>query len=175
LRPATGFDLEVKETNKQPDDDAIVLMLDENEKSLGDEGYELKIEDEYILLKAYKPAGLFYGVQTIRQLLPARIELKKLQQGPWLIASGTIVDKPGYAFRGAMLDVARHFFSVDEVMRFIDQMVLFKMNILHLHLTDDQGWRIEIKSWPKLTEISGPTHVAGARAVSIPRSSTRRS
>ncbi|NPA37321.1 MAG: family 20 glycosylhydrolase [Chlorobi bacterium] len=163
LRPSTGFALETEEADRPEDDDAISLMLDESKKSLGDEGYELEIDEEYITLTAYKPAGLFRGVQTLRQLLPARIESKELQQGPWEIATGKITDKPAYGFRSAMLDVSRHFFSVDDVKKFIDRIAAFKINYLHLHLTDDQGWRIEIKSWPKLAEIGGSTQVGGGK------------
>ncbi len=164
IKPATGFDLNVKEADKYSDkDDAIFLLLDDGLKSLGDEGYKMEIKEDNILISAYKPAGLFYGVQTLRQLLPAKIESDKLQQGPWLVATGVIEDQPEYGFRSVMLDVVRHFFNVDEVKRFIDQMAAFKINHIHLHLTDDQGWRIEIKSWPKLTEVSGSTHVTGGK------------
>ena len=164
LKPATGYDLKLKEAVKYSDkDDAIFLLLDNGLKSLGDEGYKMEIKEDNILISAYKPAGLFYGVQTLRQLLPARIESDKPQQGPWLVASGTIEDTPEYAFRSVMLDVVRHFFNVDKVKRFIDRIAAFKINHLHLHLTDDQGWRIEIKSWPKLTEIGGSTQVGGGK------------
>ncbi len=164
LKPATGFDLKTEEADKYSnEDDAVFLMLDEGLKSLGDEGYKLTINEDNILLSAYKPVGLFRGIQTLRQLLPARIESDSQEQGPWLVATGTIEDAPKYGFRSVMLDVVRHFFSVDEVKRFIDQIAAFKLNYLHLHLTDDQGWRIEIKSWPKLTEIGGSTEVGGGK------------
>ena len=98
-------------------------------------------------------AGLFHGVQTLRQQLPAAAEKKTKQTGPWRVAGGTIKDTPRYAYRGAMLDVSRHFFSVDKVKRYIDQMSLYKVNKLHLHLSDDQGWRIAIDSWPRLADV----------------------
>jgi len=132
-----------------------------DDKELGEEGYELNITEEMVELKANKPAGIFYGIQTIRQLLPARVESGNTEQGPWKLPTGTIRDYPVYGYRGAMLDVARHFFSVDEVKTYIDRLALYKMNVLHLHLSDDQGWRIEIKSWPKLTEFGGKTEVGG--------------
>jgi len=164
LKPSTGYPINIKEAEKYSDkDDALFLLLDSGLKSLGDEGYKLTINEDNILLSAYKPEGLFRGVQTLRQLLPAKIESKEKQEGPWLVATGTIEDAPKYPFRSVMLDVARHFFTVDDVKRFIDQIAAFKLNHLHLHLTDDQGWRIEIKSWPKLTEIGGQTQVGGEK------------
>ena len=161
LKPATGYSFIIEDTDAPEDDDAINLMLDPNAKGLGEEGYTLTVDEEYVVLKAFKPAGLFRGIQTLRQLLPAAIESDELQQGEWLIATGTIEDKPNYAFRSIMLDVSRHFFTVDEVKRFIDQITAFKINTLHLHLTDDQGWRIEIKSWPNLTAHGGSSEVGG--------------
>ena len=106
---------------------------------------------------------MFWGIQTIRQLLPATIELDNVQQGPWQIATGTIRDYPSYPFRGSMLDVARHFFSVEDVKRYIDLIALYKMNVLHLSLSNDQGWRIEIKSWPNLATYGGSTQVGGGK------------
>jgi hexosaminidase len=105
---------------------------------------------------------LFYGTQTLRQLLPAAIEYDaNIPRGVVTAPAGRIVDRPRYAWRGAMLDVARHFFSVDEVKRYIDLLSLYKFNRLHLHLSDDQGWRIEITSWPNLTKHGGSTEVGG--------------
>ena len=161
LNPSTGLGLDVKVSNETPAPGNILLALSENDPELGDEGYELTITNEMIKLTANKPAGLFHGIQTIRQLLPARVESISSEQGPWKIATGTIRDYPVYAYRGAMLDVARHFFEVDEVKNYIDQLAYYKMNVLHLHLADDQGWRIEIKSWPRLTEYGGKTEVGG--------------
>lgn len=163
LAPATGFQTKVKVVSSFKNSKGIALILSEAKESLGDEGYELKITEKNIILEAYKTAGLFRGVQTIRQLLPAKIEAGVLQQGPWEIATGTIEDAPSYAFRGAMLDVARHFFNVEDVKRYIDLIAAYKMNILHLHLSDDQGWRIEIKSWPNLTTHGGSTEVGDGK------------
>jgi hexosaminidase len=160
LRPSTGFDLHVIESDGSAVDDAIFLSISDDEK-LGAEGYALVIEEESIALSAATAEGVFRGVQTLRQLLPARIESAAQQDGPWKIATGAITDFPIYEYRGAMLDVSRHFFGVEDVKRYIDLLAAFKINKLHLHLSDDQGWRIEIKSWPKLTEIGGSTEVGG--------------
>lgn len=161
LRPSTGYALPVAEASDAPKNGIYIELVSDD--GLGDEGYDIDIREDLLRVKANKPAGAFYAVQTIRQLLPARAELKALQQGPWEIATGTIHDVPAYPFRGSMLDVARHFFSVDDVKRYIDLLTLYKMNVLHLSLSNDQGWRIEIKSWPKLTEIGGSTQVGGGK------------
>jgi hexosaminidase len=126
-----------------------------------DEGYELTVTSQRVTLTAAQPAGLFYGVQTLRHLLPAAVEYEAARGRALRIAPVRIVDKPRFPWRGAMLDVARHFFSAGDVKRYIDLIALLKMNRLHLHLADDQGWRIEIKSWPNLTKHGGSTEVGG--------------
>lgn len=162
LRPATGFDMEISEGQNESDG-AIVLSIG-NDKELGEEGYELAIDDNQIKITANTPAGLFWGAQTLRQLLPEQIEgTNAAADIAWDVATGTIRDYPRYAWRGSMLDVARHFFGVDDVKRYMDMISLYKMNILHLHLSDDQGWRIEIKSWPNLTAVGGRTQVGGGK------------
>jgi len=165
LKLSTGFDINVKSIDKMQRPGNIYLTLkDKNSSSLpGDEAYELVITKQQVLLSANNPAGLFRGIQTIRQLLPAKIELASKQKGPWKISTGTITDYPAYSYRGAMLDVARHFFSVQDVKRVIEFLASYKMNFLHLHLSDDQGWRIEIKSWPELAKHGGNTQVGGGR------------
>lgn len=121
---------------------------------LGNEGYTLSVTPAKILIKANKPAGIFYGVQSLLQLLPPAIESKQpVKDVKWDIPVVEIKDQPKVGWRGLMLDVSRHFFTVDEVKQYIDAMVRYKYNILHFHLTDDEGWRLEIKSLPKLTEI----------------------
>jgi hexosaminidase len=160
IKPGTGFNLPVRTTDVPPGENTIYLNLD-SQRDLGSEGYELSVTEDQVILSAMAPAGVFRGVQTLRQLLPASIEMKTIQEGPWEIATGVIIDNPVYEYRGAMLDVARHFFEVKDVKRYIDLLAAFKLNKLHLHLSDDQGWRIEIKSWPKLTEIGGSTEVGG--------------
>lgn len=154
LRPATAYRLPVS-----PDQAGIALRLGGARASLGDEGYELEVTAEGVTIQAYAPAGLFRGVQTLRQLLPAAIERPAAHAGAWTIPGGRIVDRPRYAYRGVMLDVARHFFGVAEVKRLIDLAALYKVNHLHLHLTDDQGWRIAIESWPRLATYGGGTEV----------------
>ncbi|MGW1512093.1 beta-N-acetylhexosaminidase [Streptomyces sp. NPDC002394] len=159
LGPATGFPLPVVDDSAAGH--GIRLRLAPDETGLGDEGYRLVSAPEGLTLTAREPAGLFRGVQTVRQQLPSAIERRSVQQGPWKIAGGTVTDTPRYAYRGAMLDVARHFFTVDEVKRYIDQLALYKVNTLHLHLSDDQGWRIAIDSRPLLTTYGGSTEVGG--------------
>ena len=142
----------------------IELVIDPQLSALGGEGYDLTIAMDGIRLNAAAPAGLFYGAQTLRQLLPSWGEYEALLfQRPRLVTLPAlhIRDTPRYPWRGAMLDVARHFFSVEEVKRYIELLALYKMNRLHLHLADDQGWRIEIKKWPALTTTGGRTEVGG--------------
>lgn len=160
LSPATGYTMKVQLLQDVETHGTISLALG-GAKSLGEEGYELTITTESVSLVAYKPAGLFYGIQTLRQLFPASIESDTVQSGPWTLPTGTITDSPRYEWRGAMLDVSRHFFSVEAVKRYIDLISAYKINRLHLHLSDDQGWRIEIKSWPELTKLGASTEVGG--------------
>lgn len=155
LRPATGFDIPVSF-----DTGEIVLELTGAGSS---EVYEIQISPAEVKIISSGDAGLFYGVQTLLQLLPYQIVSASTQSIDWKIPTGTIKDSPTFEYRGSMLDVARHFFSVEDVKYYIDQMAVYKLNYLHLHLTDDQGWRIEIKSWPKLTEIGGSTEVGGGK------------
>lgn len=158
LRPSTGYALPVTDRGGS---DGIRLRLGSDDSGLGAEGYTLKSSRGSVTITARGPAGLFHGVQTLRQLLPADVERNSRQAGPWQVAGGTVTDAPRYAYRSAMLDVSRHFFSVTEVKRYIDQLALYKMNKLHLHLSDDQGWRIAIDSWPRLATYGGQTEVGG--------------
>ncbi len=125
------------------------------------EAYRLAISKDSVILSANTSEGAFRGVQTFRQLIPEKANDTLAAYPIWTLPTGTIVDRPIYEYRGAMLDVARHFFSVQDVKKYIDLLAYYKYNVLHLHLSDDQGWRIEIKSWPKLTEIGGSTEVGG--------------
>jgi hexosaminidase len=159
LRRSTGYPLPVS-AGPPAGPDRISLELTRDDR-LGGEGYELDVTGESATLRANRPAGLFMGVQTIRQLLPAAVERATVQPGPWKLPGGRIVDRPRFGWRGAMLDVARHFFTVEEVERFVDLMALYKLNVLHLHLTDDQGWRIAIRSRPRLATHGGGTEVGG--------------
>ena len=155
LRPATGFALPISKDSGQ-----ITLELTGSGPS---EAYELEISDSGVRITASGEAGLFYGVQTLIQLFPADIAQTTVQSRDWILPQGKVTDAPDFAYRGSMLDVARHFISKEDVKFYIDQMASMKLNYLHLHLTDDQGWRIEIKSWPKLTEIGGATEVGGGK------------
>jgi hexosaminidase len=121
---------------------------------MGKEGYRLVVNQQGIEIIAAHPAGWFYGIQTLFQLMPAAIE-SNVPARPvvWKVPHVTIYDQPRFSWRGLMLDVSRHFFTKQEVKQFIDDMVRYKYNLLHFHLTDDQGWRIEIKGWPRLTEV----------------------
>ena len=125
-----------------------------NDKSIPEEGYRLSVSKKGISLTAAKPAGIFYGLQTLYQLLPKNIISKqRIQIDGLQVPVLTIEDHPRFGWRGLMLDVSRHFFNVAQVKDYIDQMAKYKFNLLHLHLTDDQGWRLQIKSLPKLTEV----------------------
>jgi hexosaminidase len=140
------------------------LNLDPNlEETLGKEGYNLDISSSVVSLEAASEAGLFYGIQTIRQMFPAEIENKKVLEEIKL-PQGSISDSPKYEWRGSMLDIARSFFGPDYIKKHLDRMAFYKLNRLHLHLTDDQGWRIEIKQKPKLTELGSKGAVKGGRA-----------
>jgi hexosaminidase len=130
----------------------------------GPDGYEITVDASGATISAARHAGLFYGVQTFRQLLPAFVEFEAVRADksrPIQVGPIRITDNPRFEWRGAMLDVARHFFTVDDVKRYIDLIAMYKFNRLHLHLADDQGWRIEIKSWPKLATHGGSTEVGG--------------
>ena len=161
LNPSTGYGLQVMTTTGAPPNGNIYLTTVGGDPTLGDEGYQLTVTTNLVTLVAYKPAGLFRGIQTIRQLLPAAVENATLQPGPWTMITGTVRDYPRFSWRGSMLDVARHFFSVTDVKRYIDLMAYYKLNVFHIHLTDDQGWRIMINSWPNLALYGGGTQVGG--------------
>ena len=163
IKPATGFDLEIESTSKKPILNSIYISISDLESKFGNEGYKLKITDKILYLNANSPEGIFHGIQTFRQILPKEIEASTKQNKLWLIATGEIHDYPQYEYRGAMLDVSRHFFGVDFVKKYIDILTAYKLNKLHLHLSDDQGWRIEIKSWPNLTLIGGSKEVGGGK------------
>ena len=123
-------------------------------KTLGDEGYILDITPARINISANKPAGLFYGMQSLIQLLPKEVESNvKVERADWTVPCVKITDYPRFGWRGLMLDVSRHYFPKESVKKYIDQLAKYKMNVFHWHLTDDQGWRIEIKSLPELTAI----------------------
>ena len=137
---------------------SIFLQIDNNINVKSNEGYNLEIKTNRIIIKGKTREGIYRGWQSLIQI----IELLKNSDNPNYIPTGQIIDEPEYGYRGTMLDVARHFFTLEEVKRQIDLISYYKINYLHLHLSDDQGWRIEIKSWPKLTEKGSLTEVGGA-------------
>jgi hexosaminidase len=152
MRRATGYPLDIAPlTSKTKLEDAIVISLS-GKDALGPEGYQLTASRKLVRIDAIAPAGAFYGVQTLYQILPVEIE----KVGPsanvtWSIPCVRIEDKPRFTWRGMHLDVGRHFFAKDSVKRYIDMIAAYKMNTFHWHLTEDQGWRIEIKKYPRLT------------------------
>ena len=153
LAPAMGFRLELVTRSKRQDK-VIQLELNQQLPQIGDEGYTLEVTPRRTLIRAVRPAGLFYGIQTLRQLLPPSIFSKAKAEGvTWRLPCVRITDYPRFKWRGLLVDPARHFIPKPALLRFIDTMALHKLNSLQIHLTDDQGWRIEIRKYPQLTEI----------------------
>lgn len=152
LAPAMGVRLSLSDTSKRRRG-SITLELEKGLSKLGDEGYTLRVIPRRILIRAKQPAGLFYGIRTLRQLLPVEIFSKTKAEGAeWKVPCVRITDYPRFGWRGLLVDPARHFIPKQDLMRFIDNMALHKFNSLQIHLTDDTGWRIEIKRYPKLTQ-----------------------
>jgi hexosaminidase len=149
VAPATGYRLPVRATAG-----SISIRTDTSLARLGDEGYRLVVTPTAISIRAFKPAGAFYAVQTLRQLLPPDIYRQAPIEGvSWRIPAVTIEDYPRFSWRGAHLDVSRHFMPKEFVKKYIDLLALHKLNRFHWHLTDDQGWRIQILKYPRLTEV----------------------
>ncbi len=155
LAPATGYPLKVAVVaSGDGGAGTIKLSLAGDAGRLGDEGYELQVLADRVLITAAKPAGLFYGCQTLRQLFPPRIESRTRVPGVvWSAPVLRIEDKPQFIWRGVLLDPARQFISKQGILKSLDWMAYHKLNRLHLHLTDTDGWRIEIKKYPRLTEV----------------------
>ncbi len=152
ISTATGYTITITEKNAAASIQLNINTLPNN--TIGKEGYLLSVTNNKITVTGNQPAGLFYGVQTLLQLLPKQIENRQLiKDVKWELPCVEITDYPRFGWRGLMLDVSRHFFTKDEVKRFIDEMARYKFNLLHWHLTDDEGWRIEIKALPKLTQV----------------------
>ena len=143
---AAGYSLTISDTGTN----GTIVFIEE--PSIKPEAYHLEVTPHKITIKASDAAGYFYGVQTLRQLLPPTVEKEANETQNWLVPSITINDEPRFGWRGMHMDFSRHFFSMDEVKTFLDYMALYKLNTYHMHLTDDQGWRIEIKQYPLLTE-----------------------
>ena len=163
LRKATGFKLKVV-ANKQPraSKDAIILTTADAKASLGPEGYELTVAPDSVVIRASGQAGMFYGVQSLLQLLPPQIFASRPVPGQaWQIPCVQIEDQPRFKWRGLLFDISRHFFTPAEVKQVLDVLALHKVNVLQMHLTDDQGWRVEIKKYPRLTQIGAWRKDAG--------------
>ena len=157
INQATGYQLQIG--NKEASN-GIALIID-NTLDTNDEGYTLDVTAKGVTVKAKTAQGLFYGMQSFMQLLPAEIESTKAVSGiDWSVPCVSIKDEPRFKYRGVMLDPCRHFIPVENVKKHLDILALFKINRMHWHLTEDQGWRIEIKKYPKLTEI-GSKRVEG--------------
>jgi len=155
LNQCTGFNLQIEDfMSTSAGHNHILLQVDKTLIRLGTEGYHLNIQSDRITLQSARPAGLFYGLQTLRQLLPVEIESNQpLANISWQIPIYEIEDIPRFGWRGMHLDVCRHFFPKEFIKRYLDILAMYKINVFHWHLTEDQGWRIEIKKYPKLTEV----------------------
>ncbi len=152
LGPATGRSLQLGADTESATGNLVLTTRGAN-AALGAEGYELVVTEDSVVLRAPGPAGLFYGVQSLLELLPAKaLAAKPAGNGDWTIPCVRIKDQPRFKWRGLLLDVSRHFFTINEVEQLLDLMALHKLNHLQMHLTDDQGWRLEIKKYPRLTE-----------------------
>jgi len=153
IAPATGLNLAVR-VGGTPTGRAIVLRRDARLTRLGAEGYELTVTPRQVTIRAREPAGVFYGLQTIRQLLPPEtFREARVDSVAWGIPAVRIVDRPRFSWRGAHLDVGRHFMPKEFVKKYIDLLALHKLNSFHWHLTEDQGWRLQIRKYPRLTEV----------------------
>lgn len=150
LNTATGFSIKTQESKTG----SIQLNLNSVPiPKIGKEGYTLESTSNGVVISANEPAGLFYAMQTLLQLLPKEIESKTVVKMIWSVPGVKITDYPRFGWRGMMLDVSRNFFTMEEIKKYIDQIAEFKFNTFHWHLTDDNGWRVEIKSLPKLTSV----------------------
>jgi hexosaminidase len=150
IKTSAGFEMKALQGSKGTIQLNLNIVADQQ---LGKEGYTLVSTSKSVVITANQSAGLFYGMQTLLQLLPKEIESKEVVKMKWTIPAVKITDYPRFGWRGIMLDVSRHFFTKEDVMKYIDEMARYKFNTFHWHLTDDEGWRIEIKSLPKLTEV----------------------
>ena len=157
LEPALGFEITTCSTGGT--NNVITLKLDNSLNHLGEEGYQLDISSDIIYLVAFREKGIFWGIQTLRQLLPSEIlRGVKVNRIAWKVPCMKVSDKPRFKWRGLMLDCSRTFITKEQIKKYLEALSFFKMNVLHLHLTDDQGWRIEIKKYPELTAVSSKFH-----------------
>ncbi|MDK0563935.1 family 20 glycosylhydrolase [Clostridium perfringens] len=163
IKEVSGFEMKVLE-GEPNNEKSIFFTTVENNYDLENEGYKINSSEGRIEIIGNKPEGIFRGIQTLKQMLPSEITNKSITPGiEWSIPLANIVDKPEYEYRGLMIDVARHFFTIEDLKRQIDIASQYKINKLHIHLSDDQGWRLEIKKWPELTAIGGSTEVGGGK------------
>lgn len=163
IKEVSGFEMKVLE-GEPNNEKSIFFTTVENNYDLENEGYKINSSEGRIEIIGNKPEGIFRGIQTLKQMLPPEITNKSITPGiEWSIPLANIVDKPEYEYRGLMIDVARHFFTIEDLKRQIDIASQYKINKLHIHLSDDQGWRLEIKKWPELTAIGGSTEVGGGK------------
>ncbi|MCH2176738.1 MAG: beta-N-acetylhexosaminidase [Lentisphaeria bacterium] len=153
LRPATGFVLPITEGSQGTIQLYVEGTSELDPEGFVDETYKLEVNANGVQIHALNTAGLARGIQTLRQLFDPAILAKKPQKIDWQLPFITIQDTPRFRWRGQHIDVCRYFFSVEEVCKFIDLIALHRLNVCHIHLTEDQGWRIEIKAFPKLTEV----------------------
>lgn len=171
LRISTRFPLKIHWDlfSRAPRDNSILLTTKNADKNLGPEGYELVITTNRIVIRAPTQAGLFYGCQTLLQLLPPEIFSTNIATRTWEASCLQIEDWPRFQWRGLMLDVSRHFFNKSEVEAILDEMALYKLNRFHWHLVDDDGWRLAVKQYPKLTQIG-----AWRAKIDLPRTEAKR-
>jgi hexosaminidase len=170
LSKPTSFPLQVKTVTNFS---AGNIQLQLSPRGRNKEAYELDVTPTAVTISADSAAGLFYGVQSLLQLMPKEVEKNEPAKNvEWVITCVNIKDEPRFGWRGAMLDVSRHFFTKQEVKHFIDNIVRYKFNVLHFHLTDDQGWRLQIKSLPKLTEVGAWRPERTGKWGNTPRPST---
>ncbi len=161
IKGKTDLDVQVN-VDEIPNMETVIYINQSDSLELNAaEAYQIYITADSVILNSNTAEGAFRGIQTLRQIIPETSNDTLAANKIWTIPTGKIIDNPQFEYRGSMLDVARHFFSVEDVKKYIDMLAYYKYNVLHLHLTDDQGWRIEIKSWPLLTEVGGSTEVGG--------------
>lgn len=149
FRTSSGYELSITQKNKSEPED-IVLQI--TKTGLGEEGYKLNCTPKELTIQAETTAGIFYGLQSLIQLLPWEYHSKQPVTMNWKVPACTIEDQPCFSWRGMHLDVSRHFFGIEFIKKYIDLLAMQKLNIFHWHLTDDNGWRIEIKKYPELTK-----------------------
>ena len=148
---AAAWELKIINASDSPESNIVELTVND---SLDRDAYTLVITDNKVKIEASEYGGFLYGIQSLIQLLPVEIESKSVQNNiDWIVPNVEIQDQPRFVWRGLMLDISRHFFDKEYIQQVIDGLAMHKMNVLHLHLVDDQGWRIEIKKYPKLTDI----------------------